>query len=105
LPELDGAELPVPAPTLPVVLKPSCDTPALLFTVPLARPVSPGPVPFVVAELLVGPLSEPPLPWLDCAKAGTATNDNMQAAAKIVFLIIFSLVSVHELTGLHAKRS
>jgi hypothetical protein len=29
--------------------------------------------------LLDAPLSEPPLPWLDCAKAGTAANDKMQA--------------------------
>jgi hypothetical protein len=89
LPELDGAELPVPAPTMPEVAEPSLDMPVLFFIVPLARPVSLGPVPFVVAELLAGPLSDPPLPWLDCARAGTAANDSMQAAAKIVFFILY----------------
>jgi hypothetical protein len=73
---------------MPVVLESSRDTPGLLVMVP-ARPVWPGPVPLVVAELLVGPLSEPPLPWLDCAKAGMAAN--MKAAAKTVFLINYLL--------------
>jgi hypothetical protein len=61
----------------------------LFFIVPLARPVSPIPVPLVVAELLAGPLSDPPLPWLDCARAGTAANDSMQTAVKNVFFILY----------------
>ena len=89
MPELDGAELPLPAPTMPL-LEPAPDMPVVSFMVLLARLASPGPVPLVVAELLVGPLSEPPLPWLDCASAGTAANENAQAAAKIVFFIVIS---------------
>jgi hypothetical protein len=81
LPELDGAELPVPAPTIPDGLFPSRDMPVVLFMVPLERPISPGPEPLVVTELLGGPLSEPPLPWLDCANAGTADSEKAHAAA------------------------
>src|SRR4051794_33395858 len=64
--------------------------PLLLFMPPPA-PVTPGPESFVVAELLVGPLSEPPLPWLDCARTGRAENDSAQAAIKIAFFIRFLL--------------
>jgi hypothetical protein len=84
LPELEGAELPVPAPTMPVVLEP--ERPGALFMDPLVRPVSPGPDPLVVAELLVGPLSDPPLPWLDCANAGNAASDNTQATRTVFFI-------------------
>jgi hypothetical protein len=80
---------------MPEVLEPSRDIPVVLFMVPLARPVSPGPDRLVVTELLAGPLSAPPLPWLDCARAGAAAMESMQAAAKIVFFISsISLVSV-----------
>jgi hypothetical protein len=86
LPELDGAELPLPAPTMPV-LDPSRDIPVVLFMGPLARPISPAPEPFVVTELLEGPLSEPPLPWLDCASAGTADSERTHATNKAFFII------------------
>jgi hypothetical protein len=56
---------------------------------PLARFISPAPDPLVVTELVVGPLSEPPLPWLDCASAGTVDSENAQAATNIAFRIIY----------------
>jgi hypothetical protein len=89
LPELDGAELPVPAPTMPDVPEP--EMPVVLFMDPPVRPISPGPDPLVVAELLVGPLSDPPLPWLDCANAGNAASDNTQATRTVFFIIVFSI--------------
>jgi hypothetical protein len=57
LPELEGALEPVPAPVVPS-----------LRIVPLLAPVLliPAlPELLVVGELLVGPLSDPALPWLD----------------------------------------
>jgi hypothetical protein len=45
----------------------------------------------VVGELLVGPLSEPALPWLDWANAPPVDSATMQADIKTIFFIVISL--------------
>jgi hypothetical protein len=49
------------------------------------------PVPLLVAELLMGPLSEPALPWLDWAKAPAVDNARMQTVVVSSFFISVSV--------------
>jgi hypothetical protein len=49
-------------------------------------------LPLLVGELLVGPLSEPALPWLDWAKAPAVDSARMQIVVVISFLIPISCV-------------
>jgi hypothetical protein len=59
-----------------------------IFALPLFAAV---PDPLVVAELLMGPLSEPALPWLDWAKAPAVVNARMQTVVVISFFISASV--------------
>jgi hypothetical protein len=60
----------------------------LVFALPLFAAV---PDSLVVAELLMGPLSEPALPWLDWAKAPAVDNARMQTVVVISFFISASV--------------
>jgi hypothetical protein len=84
LPWLEGALEPVPA---PVVL-------SFRIIVPpptLVPCVAALPELLVVGELLVGPLSEPALPWLDWANAPPVESARMQADIRTIFFMVISL--------------
>jgi hypothetical protein len=83
LPELEGALEPVPAPVVPSLR---------IVPLPALVPLMPAvPELLVVGELLVGPLSEPALPWLDWANAPPADRAKMQADVRTIFFIVISL--------------
>ena len=74
---------PVPAPVVPSLR---------IVPLPALLPLMPAlPELLVVGELLVGPLSEPALPWLDWANAPPADRARMQADVRTIFFIVISL--------------
>jgi hypothetical protein len=83
LPELEPPAFPAApvVPWLPVPLR-------CVFAVPLFAVL---PDPLVAAELLVGLLSEPALPWLDWAKAPAVES------ARMLRVVIISFSSLHPL--------
>jgi hypothetical protein len=83
LPWPEGALEPVPA---PVVRSLRIAPPPALVPVMPALPEL-----LVVGELLVGPLSEPALPWLDWANAPPADRARMQADVITIFFIVILL--------------
>ena len=83
MPWLEGALEPVPAPVVPSL--------RIIVPPPAPVPCVPAlPELLVVEELLVGPLSEPALPWLDWANAAPVDSARTQADVRTIFFIMIS---------------